>query len=83
MPSSLNGNAVTNEWDFLDSEASFVDAGVTRPSCPTSTELKNAPIIMHPALKMLQKDANNSQYALFGQVMTAWYVLLYTDISGL
>jgi hypothetical protein len=71
MPSRLNGNTVT-EWDFLDKQASFVDASIACPSGPTSTESKNAPLIMHPALKVLQKDVNNSQYALFGQVMAAW-----------
>lgn len=70
MSTQSNDSNMT-EWDLLDERASLVDTGDAFPSGPTSTEAKDAPLAMHPALGGMHEDSINSQYGLFGQVIAA------------
>lgn len=65
-------NVSITEWDLLDEQASFVDASFACSSGLTQHESKNAPLVMHPALEVLDEKAHDSQYGLFGQVVAAW-----------
>ncbi|KAF9451629.1 hypothetical protein P691DRAFT_807247 [Macrolepiota fuliginosa MF-IS2] len=76
MPTSSDSgvssaSAPMTEWDFLDEQAMSVE---TRFDCslgPTPHESQNAPLTMYAALEGLKRDAPNSQYGLFGQVITS------------
>ncbi|KAJ3573337.1 hypothetical protein NP233_g2498 [Leucocoprinus birnbaumii] len=58
------------DWDFLDEQAMFVDGIVDCFSGPTPHECQNAPLVMQSALSGLEKNASDSQYGLFGQVVS-------------
>jgi len=58
------------EWDFLDEQAMFMDAVIESFSGLTVHECTNAPLVMQSALSSLQRSANDSQYGLFGQIVS-------------
>jgi hypothetical protein len=58
------------EWDFLDEQAMFTNEIIDSFSGPTPHECKNAPLVMQSALSELEQSASDSQYGLFGQIVS-------------
>ncbi len=69
-PSTFNMSLT--EWDLLDEQATSGDTSFDCSSGPTQHESRNAPLVMHSALAALASDAFDSQYGLFGQVISTW-----------
>ncbi|KXN86394.1 hypothetical protein AN958_10256 [Leucoagaricus sp. SymC.cos] len=58
------------EWDFLDEQAMFADGNTDCFPGPTPHECKNAPLVVQPALRPLEEMASDSQFGLFGQIVS-------------